>query len=331
MSHEVETMAYAGEKPWHGLGFEVSNKLTPAEMLKAAKLDWTVSKKPLFTNGGGSYKPVTGHFALMRDSDDSTLDVVGATYKPAQNIDTIGFFKKFVEAGKMKMETAGSLMNGRYIWALAKIEKSFLIGKDDKVEGYVLLCSPHILGKALLYQTTAIRVVCWNTLQLSLGLPTIKGVENETASGSFRMSHAISFDDDVKKRAEEALGLATQQMNAFETAVKVLSKVKAPEPQVEEFFFEVLRLDEDAREERKEEGKKDPRIIAKFQQALTHAPGQQLPGTVGTWWGALNAVTYVIDHETGRTKDTALKGAWLGGGARKKARALDLAMQKAAA
>ena len=28
MSHNVETMAYAGETPWHGLGTKVSNDLS---------------------------------------------------------------------------------------------------------------------------------------------------------------------------------------------------------------------------------------------------------------------------------------------------------------
>jgi len=46
MSHEVETMAWTGNKPWHGLGVEVNPNLTPLEMQEAAQLDWTVSKRP---------------------------------------------------------------------------------------------------------------------------------------------------------------------------------------------------------------------------------------------------------------------------------------------
>ena len=29
MAHQVETMAYAGVVPWHGLGVPVNNDLTP--------------------------------------------------------------------------------------------------------------------------------------------------------------------------------------------------------------------------------------------------------------------------------------------------------------
>ena len=47
MAHEIETMAYAGETPWHGLGELVSNDLTPAQMLKKANLDWQVEKRPM--------------------------------------------------------------------------------------------------------------------------------------------------------------------------------------------------------------------------------------------------------------------------------------------
>ena len=45
MAHEVETMAYAGKVPWHGLGRKVSDNMSPEEMLVAAQLDWSVSKR----------------------------------------------------------------------------------------------------------------------------------------------------------------------------------------------------------------------------------------------------------------------------------------------
>ena len=36
MAHNIETMAWTGDKPWHKLGVEVDPNLTPAEMQKAA-------------------------------------------------------------------------------------------------------------------------------------------------------------------------------------------------------------------------------------------------------------------------------------------------------
>ena len=47
MAHMVETMAYAGEVPWHGLGVQVEENLTPQEMLEVAGLNWQVEKQQL--------------------------------------------------------------------------------------------------------------------------------------------------------------------------------------------------------------------------------------------------------------------------------------------
>ena len=45
MSALVETMAYAGEVPWHGLGTKVPHDLSTDEMLKQSGLDWYVEKE----------------------------------------------------------------------------------------------------------------------------------------------------------------------------------------------------------------------------------------------------------------------------------------------
>jgi len=59
MAHMIEfmdgkaSMAYAGETPWHGLGTEVPADITPADMLKAAGLDWRVTPVPAFAEIAG--------------------------------------------------------------------------------------------------------------------------------------------------------------------------------------------------------------------------------------------------------------------------------------
>lgn len=46
----------------------------------------------------------------------------------------------------------------------------------------------------------------------------------------------------------------------------------------------------------------------------------------GTWWNAFNAVTYLTDHEIGRSAETRLVTAWYGPGNARKVRALKLAL-----
>ena len=92
MAHMVETMAYAGEVPWHGLGVEVNPNLSPKEMMKEANVDWTVEKRPLYYNGLDKKEVIPGKEALIRTSDGQLLDVVGTNWKPLQNEDAFNFF-----------------------------------------------------------------------------------------------------------------------------------------------------------------------------------------------------------------------------------------------
>ena len=84
MSHEVETMAYAGELPWHGLGVEVSNELTPMMMLEKAGLDWTVDEVSSFVEYNGEQIP-TGQKSLVRSSDSKIL---GIQYKITKHLNS---------------------------------------------------------------------------------------------------------------------------------------------------------------------------------------------------------------------------------------------------
>lgn len=328
MSHEVETMAWTGHVPWHGLGFEVSNDLTPEEMLVAAQLDWTVSKRPMFfqkEEGGTAMKRAHGSHALVRDSDNSLLSTIGDNWKPIQNRESIGFFKDFVEAGNMKMETAGSLRGGKFIWALARLEESFKLGKSaegDVIHNYLLLSSPHHVGHRFVIQYTPVRVVCKNTLNFALG-GGLKG--NNTG---YHQTHATAFDVNAKMAAEKALGLVNQQIIEFRAVAERLAAVRLAESKQREFFMEVMEVQE---AEEGEEEQRDPRLLKHFETALIESPGATMDTARGTLWGGVNAFSYLADHQMGRERDTALASAWFGSASVLKRRALNVAMDWAKA
>ena len=133
MSHEIETMAYAGEVPWHGLGVPVSNDLTPNQMMTKAGLDWTVEQVDSFIEMDGKKVP-TGWKSLVRSTDKKILTNIGQVWNPVQNEDAFNFFSEYVLAGDMEMHTAGSLKGGQMVWALAKVKESFDLFGGDQVE-----------------------------------------------------------------------------------------------------------------------------------------------------------------------------------------------------
>ena len=331
MSHEIESIAWTNEVPWHGLGVEVSDDLTADEMLVKAGLDWTVSKRPLYfpkvNTAQTELKLIPNKFALTRDSDESLLDVVGDTYKPVQNHEAMDFFKRFVDSGGMKMETAGSLRKGQFIWGLAKIQESFNVGsnEEDRVEGYLLLTQPHKFGFSMVAALTPIRVVCMNTMKMALG-EKLSGKGRNT-TGVFRMPHSRAFDEEVQKSAELALGLARQGMIELKEAADILSKVRMPADDLAPYFHNVvnLELEEDA------DPDKFSRTIKTLLDAVNEAPGSQLKTAEGTLWGAYNAVTYTADHILGRSDDGRIVSAWFGAAGGMKRRALELALDIAKA
>lgn len=334
----VETLAYRAEGglPWHGLGNPVANDMTTDDMLDAAGLRFTVSKQPLYfptAQEGGKWKMkvVPDEFALIRDDSQMVLDTVGSNFKPVQNADVMAFFKRFVEAGDMQLETAGSLKGGRFVWALARINESFTVGKEgygDETRGYVLLSQPHQFGYSMTAALTPVRVVCWNTINAALGTK-LDGTGGSN-SASFRMVHSRAFDDNVKAEAERALGLAHDGMKAFGHTAEMLSEVGAKDDDLTEYFHQVLRIEQEEPEEGEEDAD-EHRNVKRFRESLISAPGAELPTAKGTWWGAFQATTHTVDHVLGRTQDNRLYSAWYGRGSTIKRRALELAVDFAKA
>ena len=133
MAHQVETMAYAGETPWHGLGTRVSNDLSVDEMLEQSGLDWKVRAIPVVGKADG-IEIKSDHKMLIRESDNKQLTMITDKWNPVQNQEAFDFFREFVDAGSMEMHTAGSLQGGRWVWVLAKVKESFELFGGDKVD-----------------------------------------------------------------------------------------------------------------------------------------------------------------------------------------------------
>lgn len=301
MAHEVETMAYAGDVPWHGLGVSVSPELTDQEMLQAAGLDWEVEKLPLYFERGGERQEVPNLRALVRSTDSRLLSTVGREWKPVQNREAMRFFRSFVEAGDAQMETAGSLYGGKMVWGLARLRAGFTLPGGDEVRGYVLLASPHESGKATIARVVSTRVVCANTMRVAVR----EGVKFEG-----RFVHRQEFDPVA---AREAMGLACDAIVEFgdlsqRLQATVLSWDKVIETYVRVYQPEAIANDDLAAIT---SGRLPAnQAVLGIVQAYKMAPGAE----EGTAWGVLNGATYWHDHVAGKSPDARLASSWLGRG-----------------
>jgi hypothetical protein len=107
MPHELESMAYFGQVPWHRLGtaLEEADLYDWQAASSKAGLDWEVELAPLVT--ADTQAPVT-HRAVRRTSDARVLGVVGPRYALLQNKDAFGWFQPFLEAREAALHTAAN-------------------------------------------------------------------------------------------------------------------------------------------------------------------------------------------------------------------------------
>lgn len=310
MAHMIEfldgkaSMAYAGETPWHGLGTEVPADITPADMLKAAGLDWRVTPVPAFAEIAGKQVSV-GHSALVRDIDNKILDVITDDWIPNQNESAFEFFNDFVAAGEMEMHTAGSLRDGQLVWALAKVKEGFELFNGDTVESYLLFTNPHKYGWSIDVRFTPIRVVCNNTLTLSL---------NNQSSKIVKVSHRREFDGDLVK---ETLGVAKEKLAKYKEMAAYLGSKRYSEESIVDYFTRIFPVSGSKKEISKNAG------IAL--EIMDQQPGAQF--AEGSWWQAFNAVTFMTDHMIGRNSDNRLTSAWYGANKNLKTKALETAVE----
>ena len=303
MSHEVETMAFANEVPWHGLGNRVDANVSVDEMLVAAGLDWKVQLHPTFAKVGDELIRVPNKSALIRETDNKVLTTASDNWKPIQNREVLEYFREWAEAGKVTLETAGSLKGGKMVWGLANLNRGFTTNNGrDGVKGYILLASPHEAGKASSVRSTKVRVVCANTMAAAFNAP---------AEAVYKQNHLKDFDF---AKAREIVEAAHEDLRISELNAKALESLAMSEYDTVRFlskFFQPAK-DKDSQEAHVQKLMSDTEARSQSMHevllSVSKAPGA-VPGTA---WGVLNAVTFWSDHVAGRSKDARMSKAWFG-------------------
>jgi len=318
MAHELEMnadgsarMVFVGKTPWHGLGKQVSADLTPDQVLDEAGLNWTVDKVPAYATIAGK-RTAVGWSALVRSEDNKVLDVVSDDWNPVQNADAFEFFNDFIAEGGMEMHTAGSLRGGQIVWALAKVKDSFELFGGDRVDSYLHFTNFHKYGCSTDVRFTPIRVVCNNTLTLSL---------NTKVERMVKISHRREFDGDNVKLM---LGIAAEKLAKYKSMAKYLGSKRYSAESMVDYFKTVFPVAGPVN------AKKEISKSAKTAMGvLDTQPGAEFAR--GSFWQLFNTVTYLTDHLAGKTVDTRLQSAWYGPNKILKTKALETALEMAEA
>jgi phage/plasmid-like protein (TIGR03299 family) len=222
------------QKAWHGLGQIVADYPTSAEAIRYAGLDYTVEKRPLFTNClpndltdmeesiAFPKVGVSNFFATVRNDNNSVLGVVGKDYEVVQNADAFQFFDAIVggESG-IRYETAGALGKGERIFITAKLPDYIKVGKQDLIEQYLFLTTSHDGFGSITAAFTPTRIVCNNTLNAAL----------RNHSNAIKIRHTASANDRLKQ-AHTLMGISHVMAVELEELFNYWTKVRITDKQV---------------------------------------------------------------------------------------------------
>ena len=322
-------ITHDGQTPWHGYGTRVPHDGTLDQWRIAAGLNWNVDERKVYYTkllpeivGAQDFdlrkipQVIDNRKALVRSDNQECLSIVGHKYHVVQPEEVLEFYRELIEMNGFTMDTAGSLMDGRRIWALARIGESTRIFGQDKIEGYVLLATSYDGTMATTCQFTSVRVVCNNTLEWA----------TESGQGAFKIAHNKRFDPE---EAKGMLGLSKEAWENYEEKVNTLATTSVDLETALAFFTTVLGKDAIVVND---DGKPEySPTFHKMFAAYENSPGSHLRSAHHTAWGLVNAVTFYQDHMAKTSKSgSRLNSAWFGSGKNRKAKALDEALKLAA-
>ena len=323
MAHLVESMAYVGETPWHGLGNELSPKQPIEVWAKEAGMDWRIESSDVSymannEKGHNLILPFAEQKVLYRSDNFEPLSVVSQRYQEVQPEEILEFYRDLTEQSHFELETAGVLKGGRKLWALARTGQSATLKGNDVSNGYLLLATACDGTLATTAQFTSIRVVCNNTLAISLA---------DGSGGMVKVPHSTSFDAD---KVKQQLGVSVKQWDSHCYEMKQLSERRVTQAEAANYLSRVFNdLDNDIILFNSAKKEKDAIPNAKaMNQVMKMFNGQgrgaDLDAARDTAYGLLCSITEYVDHERrAMSTDNRLNSAWFGAGAKLKQKGLE--------
>jgi len=288
MAHNIEFRKDLGkhsfvsvkEIPWHGLGTILEEKMTAAQAMEHANLNYTVAVKPAYIRVGDRQLKIPKKFGIYRTDLNIPFNVVGGAYTPIQNADAFTFFDEFVDRGEAMYETAGCLGQGERVFITAKLPESVCLTQQDKIDQYLLftLCHDGTAQVEVLF--TPVRVVCNNTLQMALnrGAQSARVTIRHTSNADERLKEAatvLGISAKFKKETFEKYLKMAETRVSDDAAKKVITSLFLKEKELEAGLISAKKLN----------------VLNDVFNYYKTGAGQQLDTADGTVWGLYNGIT----------------------------------------
>lgn len=325
MSNSRANVAFANEVPWHGLGRELTPDADIETWRREAGLEFEVKASPVLFDLGEDKGPreFVGRNVLYRDDTKKPLSVMSKQYNIVQPGEILDFIAACVKHSGFQMEVAGSLDDGKRVWALAKVNDGAPVIGHDVVRPYLLAATSYDGTMSTTFKFTAIRVVCNNTITMAAGRSEQGQTEKDKVDGPVVQCVRVPHSDRPDfERIRQDLGIVLTAWDRFLVEARMLADTKVNEEFSVAFLKALLPTPKDE-QKAVEETRAFQRLMAIVKG---EEPSATLPEARGTAWGLLNDVTWYVDHVRG-TDAKRLSSAWFGSGDAMKDQARELLLE----
>lgn len=317
MSHEFTSGFYAGKAAWHGLGTvlpEGSETLYDVELaLQASGCGFHTEKVPTFINYNGEVKE-TGHYSTVRTDTGAILGNVGERYQVLQTVDQFRWFQPFLDTKEVSFEACLALRGGAIVSVLARIQREDEKVANDHIRKYLLLASSHDGSLATNVGYSPIRVVCMNTLKMTL---------KDANSALFKIRHTKS-QHNALSQVRETIDLIDREFKATAQQYQRLADCGISIDDLQKYVKLVMQV-----KDGEEVSTRKKNIMDTIVRMAISGIGQSGDERDLSYWTAYQGVTEYVTHEVGRNAENRFISGNFGINSQLNQRALDLALQLA--
>lgn len=238
--------------------------------------------------------------AIARDDTHDVLAVPTTSYETISHKAMGEIIEAVLDAdGNVKFETAGSVRDGRQVWALAYLDEPYEVpGDTTQVFPFLALLNAHDGSAACKLTYTDVRVVCWNTWNAAAS-------QGERSGAQFVFRHTGNVNERIEE-AKTALAGLREESKGIKSMFEALAQTPVSDEQVKTFTQLFLPSPRDRGEfcsDRVHENVEKARNTF----ARLHDESVTTEGIRGSAYGLLQASTEYLDHVRGfRSRDTLM-------------------------
>ncbi len=268
---------------WTNIGTNVEMSTTIGDVLDTANLNYTVSKRPIYLDGGMT---IPNRVATVNDTTGKVYGIVSDNYNICQNEDAFSFIANIDD--KLSFVKAGETNTGM-IYDIAKLDDVNVLG--DAFTPYVIFQNGHNGSITLKTTICPLRIICQNQFAMSF----------RESANTINIRHSNRLEVQMKQAEVLLRNTATYMKNFTATAEELAAiKVTNEKELINQFFMQGKKITEMTERQLNTVNDKVTALYNIYKETPDNANFQ------GTAWGLLNGFTDFNTHMLPqRTTDTA--------------------------